>query len=116
MASMFWFLWQQCYEDDQDDEIKNATYCEQVFAWVLGVGLLLCCICMIVFVSLLLVGNSLISNGTIGSTDAAVSAIPLVCVCLCVYKRLPVYVCKTVCVRACVCVLCVCVCVLYVCM
>ena len=103
MASMFWFLWQQCYEDDQDDEIKNATYQEQVFAWVLGVGLLLCCICMIVFVSLLLVGNSLFSNGTKESTDAAVAAIPQVCVCVCVCICVCVFMYVCVCERVYLC-------------
>ena len=101
MASIFWYLWQHCDEDDQDDEMKNASYQEQVFAWVLGVGLLLCCISMIVFVSLLLVGSSLAKSGSTDSTDAAVATIPQVCVCVCVCACACACVCVSV--SACVC-------------
>ena len=102
-ASIFWFLWRHCNEDDQDDEMKNASYQEQVFAWVLGVGLVLCCICMIVFVSLLLVGSSLVSKGAKDSANAAVATIPQVRVYVCLYVHVCVCVCVCVCVRACVC-------------
>ena len=94
MASIFWFLWRHCDKDGQDDEMKNASYQEQVFAWVLGAGLLLCCICMVVFVSLLLAGSSLVSYGAMDSAGAAVATIPQVCVCACA--------CMRVCVRTCV--------------
>ena len=121
MASILWFLWQRC-DEDQDDEMKNASYREQVFAWVLGVGLLLCCISMVVFMSLLLVGSSLVQSGSTDSSDAIIATLPqvrlcCVCLCVCVCVCLSLCVCLSVCscVSVCVCVcMCVCVC-LYVC-
>ena len=80
MASIFWFLWQQC-DEDQDDEMKNSSYREQMFAWVLGMGLLLSCISMVVFVSLLLVGSSLIQSGSTDSSDAVIATLPQVRLC-----------------------------------
>ena len=116
LASIFWFLWQRC-DEDQDDEMKNASYREQVFAWVLGVGLLLCCISMVVFVSLLLVGSSLIQSGANDSSDAIIATLPQVCLC-CAYLYvyvvcicLCVYICVCFCVCMCLCSMCPCSCI-----
>ena len=116
LASIFWFLWQRC-DEDQDDEMKNASYREQVFAWVLGVGLLLCCISMVVFVSLLLVGSSLIQSGATDSSDAMIATLPQVCLC-CAYLYvyvvcvcLCVYICVCFCACMCLCSMCPCSCV-----
>ena len=114
LASIFWYLWQRC-DEDQDDEMKNASYREQVFAWVLGVGLLLCCISMVVFVSLLLVGSSLIQSGATDSGDAIIATLPQVCLCcaylyvcvVCVCLCVCLYACAYVSVHVCVCIVCV---------
>jgi len=87
MSSVLWLVWQRCDDGEQDDEMKNSSYREQVFAWVLGVGLLLCSICMIVFLSFLIVSNSLALNGANDGTDIVVKVLPQVsvcCVCMCV--------------------------------
>jgi len=81
ISSVLWLLWQRCDDGEQDDEMKNSSYKEQVFAWVLGMGLLLCSICMIVFLSLLLVSNALVVSGAKDSTDTLVEILPQVSVC-----------------------------------
>ena len=98
MSSILWMIWQRCDDGDQDDEMKNSSYQEQVFAWVLGVGLLLCSICMIVFLSLMMVGASWNANAVRNNNNILVEVLPQVrvvclcghmhvwmCVCMCVY-------------------------------
>ena len=100
MSSILWMIWQRCDDGDQDDEMKNSSYQEQVFAWVLGVGLLLCSICMIVFLSLMMVGASWNANAVRNNNNILVEVLPQVRVCVCC---LSVWAHACVCVRVCMC-------------
>ena len=56
---------------DCNDEEKNSTFVSQIAAWLLGVGLLVSCVLVLVFVSILMAGNQRTREGINRSTAVA---------------------------------------------